>query len=286
MTDRISGTTRTCAIVGDPVEHTLSPAMHNAAFRETGLDYIYVAFTVKPGDLAGAVAGMRALGMPGMNVTIPHKVNVIPLLDRLDPLAEKIGAVNTIVNESGILTGYNTDASGFLRAMVENGVRPDGKTVVTLGSGGAARAVSFTLADNGATPVILNRPSGIERAKHLALTVAETTGIKTEALELDRENLEKVLEDADILVNATSVGMSPDTEKSPVPADLLKPGLVVYDIVYSPVKTRLLQDAEAAGAETVSGIDMLVWQGAMAFELWTGKKPPVEVMKNEVMKRL
>jgi shikimate dehydrogenase len=286
MTDRISGRTRTCAVIGNPVEHTMSPAMHNAAFREMGIDYVYLAFNVGPERLPAAIEGVRALGMPGINVTIPHKLNVIPLLDGLNPLAEKIGAVNTVVNENGLLTGFNTDASGFLRALVENDIEPEGKSVVVLGAGGAARAVSFALADCGAGPVILNRSSGMERARRLAATVSKTTGIKTGAMELNRENLEKVLEKADILVNTTSVGMSPDTENSPVPADLLKPDLIVYDIIYNPVKTRLLRDAEAAGAATISGIDMLVWQGAVAFELWTGKKPPVEIMKQEVMKHL
>lgn len=286
MTDRITGRTRLCAIIGYPVEHTMSPAMQNAAFRATGLDWVYAAFSVSPQDLPAAIAGIKALGMPGINITIPHKVSVIPLLDGLDPLAEKIGAVNTIVNENGKLTGYNTDASGFLQALLEKGIEPEGRQFAVLGSGGASRAVAFILAEKGAGVVILNRASGMDRAVKLAETVTRATGHGMKALELNRANLVRALDKADILVNTTSVGMSPDTENSPVPPDLLKPGLVVYDIVYNPVMTRLLRDAESAGAEIISGTDMLVWQGAMAFEKWTGEKPPVEVMKQELVKHL
>jgi len=286
MTDRLSGKSKTCAVIGDPVEHSMSPAMHNAAFKEIGLDWVYVALRVRAEKLAAAIERVRAFDMPGINVTIPHKIQVIPLLDGLNPLAEKIGAVNTVVNENGVLTGFNTDASGFLRALTENGIRPEGTSGVILGAGGASRAISFALANTRVAPVILNRASGLERAKQLAATVSKTTGTETIALELNRGNLTDALKKADILVNSTSVGMSPDTENSLVPAELLRPDLVVYDIVYNPVKTRLLREAEAAGAATVSGVDMLVWQGAVAFELWTGKKPPVDIMKKVVMKHL
>ena len=152
----ISGKTKLCGVIGDPIEHTMSPAMQNAAFRGKGVDYLYVAFRVKPEELGKAIAGMRALNIRGLNVTIPHKVTVIPFLDELDPLAEKIGAVNTIVNEDGVLKGYNTDASGFLQALLEKGIKPAGKKVVILGAGGASRAISLTLADRGAHLVILN----------------------------------------------------------------------------------------------------------------------------------
>ena len=146
----ISGKTKVCGLIGDPIEHTMSPAMHNAAFGEMGMDCVYVAFGVKAEGLERAIAGIRGLNMMGMNVTIPHKVNVIPLLDGLDPLAEKIGAVNTIVNDGGVLTGYNTDATGFLQALLEQGVELDGKTTVILGAGGASRGISFILAERGA----------------------------------------------------------------------------------------------------------------------------------------
>lgn len=282
----ISGKTKVCALIGDPIEHTMSPAMHNAAFNELGLDYVYVAFGVKPEELAGAINGMKSLGMPGWNVTIPHKVNVIPLLDKLDPLAEKIGAVNTVVNDNGILTGHNTDATGFLQAMLEKGVEPEGKNIAIMGAGGAARAVSFILADRGAYPVILNRIEELDWAENLAAMISKEFDIDVPAMELTKENLGKVLDDAGILVNATSVGMSPNDDVSPAPAELLKADLTVYDVIYNPIKTRLLRDAEASGATIIGGIDMLVWQGIMAFEKWTGQKPPFDLMKSQAMKFL
>ena len=284
MTNRISGKTKVCGIIGDPVEHSMSPAMHNAAFNKMGLDYVYVAFSVKKAELGKAIGGMRALNIKGLNVTIPHKVAVLELLDKLDPLAEKIGAVNTIINDDGKLTGYNTDATGFLQPLLENGIETRGENIVILGAGGASRGISFILAERGANLTILNRQ--VERAKELANRIRQTFGSEVASLELTKENLSRVLNKTDILVNATSVGMSPNSEETPVNADLLKPGIIVYDIVYNPVKTRLLQQAEAAGAETISGLDMLVWQGALAFEKWTGIKAPVKLMKQAALKLL
>ncbi|MDP2729927.1 MAG: shikimate dehydrogenase [Dehalococcoidales bacterium] len=286
MSGIISGKTRICGLIGDPVEHTMSPAMHNAAFQEMAIDYVYLPFRVRGEDLGKAIEGMKALNMRGLNVTIPHKVAVLRLLDKLDPLAEKIGAVNTIVNDDGVLTGYNTDASGFLQALLEKGAKPEGKNAVVLGAGGASRAISFILADRGANLVILNRQQEMDWAVELANRISETFTREVVAIELNRDNLTRVLEEADILVNATSVGMTPNTDGSLVPSDLLRTGLVVYDIVYNPIKTRLLKEAEVAGAETIGGIDMLVWQGALAFEKWTGLKPPVKLMKEEATKLL
>jgi shikimate dehydrogenase len=266
-------------LIGDPVAHSLSPAMQNAAFAHLGLDYVYLPFRVKKEDLPEAVNGIRALNMRGANVTIPHKTAVIPLLDGLEPLAQKIGAVNTIVNDSGKLTGYNTDAAGFLRSLMENGVQPQGKKVAIVGAGGAARAVAFTLAESNAELIILNRQQDFNLAVGLAagLSCFSTAGVK--ALELNDKNLKASINEAEILINATSVGMSPDADRTPVPAKFLKPGLVVFDAVYNPSRTRLLKEAGAAGAKIISGIDMLVWQGALAFELWTGAVAPVKIMK-------
>ena len=287
MTDLVvSGKTRLCGLIGDPVEHSMSPAMHNTAFREVGIDYLYVPFRVKKEELGKAIDGMRALNMRGLNVTIPHKVAVIQHLDELDSLAEKIGAVNTIVNDDGVLKGYNTDGAGFLQALLEGGTDPEGKKVVVLGAGGASRAISFTLADRGAHLSILNRLLELDWAQELASRISHIFTEEVEALELSRENLTRVLGKADILVNATSVGMSPGIDQTPVDSDLLGPGLIVFDAVYNPIKTRLLCEAEAAGASTISGLDMLVWQGALAFEKWTGRKAPVELMKQEAIKLL
>ncbi len=286
MRDRVSGKTRVCGLIGDPVEHSMSPVMHNAAFRELGIDYLYVPFRVKKEELGKAIEGMRALNIRGLNVTIPHKVAVLQFLDGLDPLAEKIGAVNTIVNDGGVLRGYNTDASGFLQALLERGIEPEGENIVILGAGGASRAISFILADRGAHLVILNRLLELDWAKELASRISQTFTKEVEALELSRGNLLKALGKADILVNATSVGMSPNTDETPVTSDLLRPGLIVFDIVYNPIKTRLLREAGAAGAETISGLDMLVWQGALAFEKWTGLRAPVELMREEAINLL
>ena len=282
----VSGKTKVCGLIGDPVEHTMSPAIHNAAFRELGLDYIYLPFHVKKEELGNAIAGMRALNIRGLNVTIPHKVDVLQFLDKLDPLAEKIGAVNTIVNDDGFLTGYNTDAAGWLQAMLSRGCDPSNRKVAVLGAGGASRAISFILAERGAHLVILNRRLELEWAEELAGRISTTFGRETRALELNRTNLTGALEKAEILVNATSVGMSPDTDQTPVDSDLLRPDLIVSDIVYNPVKTRLLREAETAGVKTVEGLEMLVWQGALAFEKWTGQKAPIELMRKEATRML
>ena len=286
LSEFISGKTRICGVIGDPIEHTMSPAMHNAAFKNKGVDYVYLPFRVKKEELDKAIQGVRALNIRGLNVTIPHKVTVIQFLDELDGLADKIGAVNTILNDDGVLRGYNTDATGFLQALLEKGIEPKGKNVVILGAGGASKAISFILAERGDHLVILNRLEELDWAEELAGRISQTFSKEVEALELNRGNLAGVLGKADILVNATSVGMTPDINETPVPSDLLKPGLVVFDAVYNPIKTRLLGEAEQAGAKTISGLGMLAWQGALAFEKWTGLKAPVELMRKELIKAL
>jgi len=213
----ISGKTKVCGVIGDPIEHTMSPVMHNAAFKELGLDYLYVPLRVSKEELGKAVESIRALNMRGVNVTLPHKVAIIPFLDKLDPLAKKIGAVNTIVNDDGVLTGYNTDATGFLQALLDKGVKPEGKKVVILGAGGASRAISFILAERGTHLVILNRLLEFDWAEELAQRISQISK-KVRALELNEKNLEMMLEGADILINATSVGMHPDVDETPVPA--------------------------------------------------------------------
>jgi shikimate dehydrogenase len=282
---KVTANTRICGIIGDPVEHSLSPAMHNAAFNKLGLDYIYLPFHVTAKNLAGAVTGLKSLNFRGMNVTIPHKISVIPLLDELEPLAGKIGAVNTIVNDNGHLKGYNTDAGGFLKSLDEKGIDSAGKTIVILGAGGVSRAVLFTLAERGADLIILNRSKEMEWAEKLGANISQFSKNKIRTMELNNANLKSVLKTADILVNATSVGMSPNTDTL-VPQELFRPELTVFDVIYNPVKTRLLEEAEKAGAVIIGGLDMLVWQGALAFELWTGVKAPHTTMKNTAAKLL
>ena len=282
----ITGKTEICGVIGDPIEHTMSPVMHNAAFKKLGLDYVYIPFRVKKEELGEAVRGMRALNIRGFNVTIPHKVAIIPLLDKLDTLAEKIGAVNTVVNDNGVLSGYNTDGAGFLQAMLEHGLEPKGKNIIMIGAGGASRALSFALAERGGNLVILNRLLEFEWAEELARKLSHTFKREVKAVELDEANLSKALEGADILVNATSVGMSPDVDGTLVPKRLLRPDLAVFDIVYNPIKTRLLREAEEAGAMTVDGLNMLAWQGVIAFEKWSGRKAPLELMRREATRVL
>ncbi len=271
MCKEITGKTKICGLIGDPVEHSVSPVMHNAAFAGLGLDYVYLPFHVRKGDLPDAIKGMRALNLCGLNVTIPHKVAVMPLLDSLDPLAERIGAVNTIVNESGRLKGYNTDASGFLQVLMENGIGPEGKRIVLLGAGGAARAIAFALAEKRADLTILNRQQEMDWAVELSGRVGKVYGKKVGALELNTYNTQKALGKADILVNATSVGMFPDGDKTPVAAHLIHPGLIVYDIVYNPFETRLLREASKPGRRRLA--DWICWwAGSMALKYGRDRK--------------
>ena len=280
----ISGKTQICALIGDPVEHSMSPVMHNTAYTKLGLDYVYIPFHVKPEELAKAVEGLRALNVRGFNVTIPHKVAVIPWLDGLDPLAEKIGAVNTVVNTDGELRGYNTDAKGFLKALLEHGIKPKGKKIVVLGAGGASRAITYIMAAKGARVTILNRQQELDWAEDIALLIRKDLGKEVKVYELGQ--LADAIENTDLLVNATSVGMSPASEASPVPAQLLSKVPAVIDIVYNPLETRLLREAKAAGAKVIGGVDMLAWQGALAFEKWTGQTAPLDLMRAEAVKML
>jgi shikimate dehydrogenase len=283
MNGRISGKTIVCGIIGDPIEHTMSPAMHNAAFQTLGLDYTYVPFRVKSLELKKAIEGIRGLNLRGLNVTIPHKVAVMQFLDRIDPLAEKIGAVNTIVNDDGILSGYNTDATGFLQTLHDKDVDPEDKKVLLLGAGGAARAIGNVLAGEKARITILNRRQELSWAEDLAHLLTRHYGAKVNIGELTPENLQRAIEGVDIVVNSTSLGMSPDDDQTPVPADLLGASLTVFDVVYNPYETRLLREAKAAGAKTINGLEMLVRQGAIAFEKWTGIKAPVDVMRQSAL---
>ena len=283
MDSMISGKTKLCGLFGDPVEHSVSPQMHNAAFRKLGLDYCYLPFRVAKENAAKAVDGVRAMNLRGVNVTVPNKVAVIPSLDKLEPLAEKIGAVNTVVNDDGFLTGDNTDAAGFLLPLLESGVEPEGKNVVVLGAGGGSRAVSFALADRGARVVIVNRT--LEKAQELAQRISQSLPASVRAVGMDEASLEAEMEKAEIVVNTTSLGLK-NSEQSPVPGRMLRSVMVVYDIVYNPPQTRLLREAGAAGARTIAGLDMLVRQGALAFEKWTGEKAPVDLMKQEVASAL
>jgi shikimate dehydrogenase len=265
-------------VIGWPVEHSVSPQMHNAAFHDLGLDWCYLPFAVPPQRITQAVNGIRALGLRGANVTVPHKQTVLALVDELTPAARAIGAVNTIINHDEKLIGHNTDAGGFLRALREAGIMPEGCRAMVLGAGGAARAVVYALAQAGAQVVILNRTP--ERAIQLA---TEFTGVNDVALlragALDATTLDKEAPYAQLVVNTTPLGMWPNLDTSPwIPEVPFPAEARLFDLIYNPRETRLMRGARAAGALAVDGLAMLVHQGAEALELWTGAKPPVEVM--------
>jgi len=264
------------AVFGQPVAENPTQAMVEAAFRHHGLDWRYLTIEVAPADLGAAVAGARAMGFRGFNCTIPHKVAVIPFLDEIDPVARAIGAVNTVVNDGGRLKGYNTDWTGFVRSL-EAHVPAAGRRVALLGAGGAARAIAFGLREKGATLTILNRAEEIAMARDLAGEIGCPFG------DLSRTD---AVAAADIVVNATSVGMAPLQDRTVVDTSLLRPGQVVVDIVYNPMETRFLREAGARGCRTVPGCEMLLLQGVTQFELWTGRTAPVDLMRSVLRERL
>lgn len=258
-------------VIGYPLGHSLSPTMHNAAFSAKGLNAAYLAFESE--SIEDALQGMRALGINGVSVTIPHKSSVIPLLDQVDDLAERIGAVNTIVNEQGRLVGYNTDALGALKALEEK-TEVFGKTCLILGAGGAARAIGYILKEHGVDLTLANRSHG--RGEELA-----------DSLECAFIPLERVTDvQVDLLIQTTSVGMYPHDKESIVSSDALNPGMVVMDIVYNPIETKLLSIAKGRGCVTVNGLGMFIRQGAEQFRLWTGLEAPLKAMSSAVERAL
>ena len=279
----ISGHTAVYGIFGHPVEHTFSPGMHNAAFGALGLDACYVPFSVPPEQLEPAVRAIVPLGLKGLNVTVPHKEKVIPFLDGLSDDAKLIGAVNTIEVRSGRLIGHNTDGRGFLRSLrEETGFRPKGKRVLIIGSGGAARAVSFCLALAGAAAIGLHDADG-SKAARLASDLGRTTGTAAEVVPTD--GLDERARDAHCLINATPLGLKRG-DPLPLPKQSIRNGHLVCDLVYNPPVTGLLRAARSAGAATLPGIGMLLFQGVIAFEVWTGRKAPVEVMRRALVRQV
>lgn len=282
----VGGKTRVYCVLGHPVGHSLSPAMHNAALAEMGLDGVYVAFDVAPEDLPDAVRGLQALGVGGVNCTIPHKQALLPLMDEVSEAAALIGAVNTIVFREGKRIGYNTDAPGFLAALRAAGAEPEGRQVLVLGAGGSARAVVVALARSGAKVVVANRTAA--RAEELAAEVNEK--LRSDAvrgMELRETALEPVVATSEIIVNTTSAGMSPRVEEMPqLPLQALRPGTFIYDLIYNPAETRLLREARLRGARGTHGAGMLARQGALALELWTGQPAPAELMERVILDTL
>ena len=295
----VDGKTKILGVIGDPIEHTFSPAMHNAGLNELGLNYIYLPFHVKEDMLGECIQGAKAMGIKGLNVTIPHKSNVIKHLDDIDSVASMIGAVNTIQfiydedNESsnqdnGInvrTKGFNTDGYGCVRAIEEKTSIKDKKVSIT-GAGGAARAVAFQIANSGIDELsILNR--NLSKAQSLAndlKTNLEGIGIDISINAYDLEELKRELSDSDIFIDTTPIGMYPNVDDKPVAsADMLHEDLLVNDIVYTPMKTSLIREAELANAEVVYGYKMLLYQGIRSFEIWLGREAPVEVMEKALL---
>ncbi len=272
---QITSQTGMLGLIGHPVAHSKSPDMMNCACRELGLPFVYLAFDIDPQELGQAVEGMKALKFRGFNVTIPHKVAVMDYLDELDESAKEIGAVNTVVENSGKWVGHNTDGIGYLRSLTEEiAVQLDQQRVVMLGAGGAARAVGFALATAGVERItVANRT--LAKAEQLANHLAKW--VKTEAIKLDEA--QSHIAKATLLINTTSVGMHPNTDQLPIPADWLHAKLIVSDLIYHPRETDLLAAAKALGAKTHNGMGMLVHQAAEAFTLWMGQRPPVQQMK-------
>jgi len=281
----ISPKTKLCAVIGNPIAHSLSPALHNAAFRELGLDFVYIAFRVE--DVKNALAGMRALeNFRGMSVTIPHKIEAIKYLDEIAEVDRHIGSINTIVNEGGRLVGLGTDGPGALKALVDAGVNMQGKRLLMLGAGGAARAIAFTLAARAGLAELAILDIVPEVLNKLADDLQTNTAAKITADLMTDATLAAAMAKADVIIHCTPVGMHPKEDASLVPADLFRPGQVVFDIVYTPLKTKLLADAEARGLQTVSGVEMFVNQAVLQFEKFTGKDAPVDVMRRVIMERL
>lgn len=282
----ISGNTKICGLIGYPVKQTLSPAIHNSAFQYLDLDYVYVAFEVKKEHLSNAILAIRSMGLHGLNITMPHKTNVVQFLDELNGAAKYTGSVNTILNKEGVLFGYTTDGIGASRALEYSGVELLGKKVVVLGAGGASRSVSFIFAQKARELVVLNRTVGKAEKLVKFLNMLEKKRLKVRANSLNDRCIEKELKDTDIIVNATSVGMFPQDKAVPINPVFLHSEIAVLDLVYEPLDTMLLMEARKRGAKTVDGLTMLVFQGAIAFEIWTKERAPIEIMMKAARKDL
>jgi shikimate dehydrogenase len=267
----IDAQTKLYSVIGNPVSHSLSPIMHNAAFSRMGLNAAYLAFEVE--HLEEAIRGIRGLGIQGVSVILPFKTQVIPFLDEVEAVAEKIKAVNTIQNKGGRLIGHNTDWRGAMEALEEE-VDLKGKNVLLLGAGGAARAIGFGLKEKGSQVIISNRSP--DKAHELA----KDLGFVNQPLLSIREP------NFDIIINATSVGMVPYDAESPLPKKFLKEGMLVMDIVYQPLKTKLLQEAEEQGCRIINGLEMLARQGAAQLEIWTGRRPEIHQIKEDLHRAL
>lgn len=272
----ITANTTLCAIFGHPIKHSLSPVMHNAGFMHLKLPYCYVAFDVLPDKLSYAIEAIRVLNMRGVNITVPHKEAVIKLLDYVDEEAKAIGAVNTIVNDNQVLKGYNTDAKGFEKSLLEAGISPKSQTALLLGAGGSAKAIAYALSKEVGKLIIYNRTmSKAEDLKNHIQSLKSTTC----TIEVIDNLALTAPSDVDLIVNTTSLGLHSD-DPMPIHKEFLLPKHIVYDLIYH--QTKLQETALVTGCRVLNGLGMLLWQGVLAFELWTGVKAPVEVMRRQL----
>lgn len=275
----IDGKTTVCAVIGDPVEHSLSPCMHNAAYESLDIPFVYTAFHVR--DVENAVQGVLGFNIKGLSVTIPHKTTVMSYLDQIDELSKTIGAVNTITNNDGRLSGTNTDSYGALSAL-ETCCSIENKQILLLGVGGAARAIAFGLACEKKPAHIVLSARNREKANTLLEDIKPNTTINLKTVSFEDEQFSGIFMNSDIIINCTPVGMYPNVNECLIPEDWFQQDQVVFDTIYNPGKTLLLQRAEARGGVVLNGVPMFVHQGAKQFELWTGKPAPLEVMENAV----
>jgi shikimate dehydrogenase len=272
----ISAGTKVCAVIGDPIDHSLSPPIHNAAFRSLGIDFVYVAFRVHGEGLARAMKGFRSLGIVGVNVTRPHKTRVMLLLDKVEREAREIGAVNTIVNTDGTLRGYNTDGQAALSVLQEIGGSLSGKRVLILGAGGAARAITHHLSKTVQSISILNRTR--VKGSRLSTEIARRSKAECRARGLNKADLRKEVSEADLVINTLPVDVLPRFGSTLIHEGLIRPGMIVFDANYLH-RSDFLVEAEHAGAIVTDGLDMLVRQAALSFKLWTGRDAPIDIMR-------
>ena len=283
--ESIASSTQLCAVIGNPVSHSLSPAIHNAAYSKLNLDFVYLAFPVE--DVKSALAGMRALkNFRGMSVTIPHKIEIMQHLDEIAELDRSIGSVNTVISENGKLIGMGTDGPGALKALLDAGVGLDGKNVLMVGAGGAARAIAFTLARKTKLSKlsILDINEGLLQGLTTDLQAGTDSCIESSVM--TDSSLAEAMTQADVIIHCTPIGMHPREGVSLIPVDLFRTGQVVFDVVYTPLETKLLADARSRGLKTVSGVEMFINQAAMQFEYFTGVGAPVETMRQVVLEKL
>lgn len=289
MSYEITGHTVLTGLLGSPVEHSISPAMHNEAFRQLRLDYVYLAFNVGTDKLETAVEGLKALGVRGFNLTMPDKNLMCSLADRLSPASEIGGAVNTIVNDDGVLTGYTTDGIGFMRSVREEGYDIIGKKMTLLGAGGAAAAIMIQAALDGVAEIsVFNiRDPFFDRAEKMMHVLRERTGCRLAIYDFsDPAVLKREIGESAILVNGTSVGMAPHEDRCIIEDDsVFRKDLLVFDVIYNPEETLFLKKAKAAGCKVANGLNMLLYQGAESFRLWTGQEMPVDIIKEKYFTR-